>query len=168
MNSDKPDRSPRPLIHLPAAAASAEPSTIELPAPTEPLPENLPPRVKPRITAAPKIRQVYWCDFWPDAHLPEMWKTRPVVVISYKNQLHGPCTVVACSTDSQEKNPWAYKMETSIDGRESWVVCNHIYTVAPSRFSQARGKIPSVSKAEFNEILERIKKWLPVPFDLEK
>ncbi len=39
---------------------------------------------QPRIIAAPKIRQLYWCDFWCDAQLPEMWKTRPVIVVSYR------------------------------------------------------------------------------------
>jgi len=50
-----------------------------------PEPELTPPRVQPRIKAAPKHGQIYWCDFWLDAQLPEMWKTRPVVVVSYKN-----------------------------------------------------------------------------------
>jgi len=45
---------------------------------------NKPPWVVPRIKAAPKIRQIYWCEYWQDARLPEMWKTRPVIVISYK------------------------------------------------------------------------------------
>jgi hypothetical protein len=65
----------------------------------KPDPPDKPPRVQPRILAAPKIRQIYWCDFWLDAHLPEMWKTRPVVVVSYKNTLHGPFNPAAiCST----------------------------------------------------------------------
>lgn len=140
----------------------------ELPALESPLPEQQPPRVKPRITAAPKIRQLYWCDFWPEAHLPEMWKTRPVVVVSYKNLLHGPCTVIPCSTEPQDRNPWAYKLATSINGRASWAICNMPSTIAPSRLSQARGEIPRVSEAEFNEILARLMKWLPVPFTLEK
>ena len=60
---------------------------------------NKPPWVAPRIKAAPKIRQIYWCDYWQDARLPEMWKTRPVIVVSYKNTLTGPCLVVPVSTD---------------------------------------------------------------------
>jgi mRNA interferase MazF len=171
MTKENSPKGNRPTLSLPAQPAAEFPTPIqkpevELPAPHEPMPEDRPPRVQPRITAAPKIRQVYWCDMWPDAHLPEMWKTRPVVVISYKNQLHGPCLVAACSTDPQDKNPWAYKMQTSIDGRQSWVVCNHLYTVAPSRFSQSKGLIPMVTKKEFNEILSRIMRWLPVKFDI--
>ena len=65
---------------------------------------NKPPWVQPRIKAAPKIRQIYWCDYWKDARLPEMWKTRPVIVVSYKNTLHGPCLVVPVSTEPQDNN----------------------------------------------------------------
>ena len=148
--------------------ADDEKDKSELPSPKAPQPEEQPPRVRPRIIAAPKIRQLYWCDFWRDAHLPEFWKTRPVVVVSYKNLLHGPCLVVPCSTEPQDRNPWAYMLTTSIDGRASWAICNQPSTIAPSRLSQARGKIPRVSEAEFNEILARLNKWLPVPFVLEK
>ena len=65
---------------------------------------NKPPWVPPRIKAAPKIRQIYWCDYWKDARLPEMWKTRPVIVVSYKNTLTGPCLVVPVSTEPQDNN----------------------------------------------------------------
>ncbi len=62
-----------------------------------------PPSVKPRIIAAPKIRQICWCDFWNDSRLPEMWKTRPVVVVSFKNPLHGPCTAVPIRPNTKTK-----------------------------------------------------------------
>jgi mRNA interferase MazF len=129
-----------------------------------PEPEQKPPRVQPRIIAAPKHGQLYWCDFWLDAHLPEFWKTRPVVVLSYKNTLSGPCLVVPLTTEPQGSSPWAWELADSIDGRRSWVVCNHLYTVAPSRFSQIKGKIPRVSNSDFNEILSRVTAWLPRPF----
>lgn len=134
------------------------------PAPKGPQPEAKPPRVQPRIKAAPKLGQLYWCDFPQDAQLPEMWKTRPVVVMSYKNALHGPCLVLPTTTAPQGDSPWAWELTTSLDGRRSWVVCNHLYTVAPSRFSQVRGAIPSVTKADFNQILSRLQNWLPRPF----
>ena len=66
---------------------------------------NKPPWVQPQIKAAPKIRQIYWCDYWKDARLPEMWKTRPVIVVSYKNTLTGPCRVVPVSTE-----PWMVRL----------------------------------------------------------
>ncbi len=142
--------------------------TTDQPPPTGPQPEQQPPSVKPRITAAPKLRQVYWCDFPRDAQLPEMWKTRPVVVMSYRNALHGPCLVVPISTKAQREMQWAWELSISLDGRKSWAVCNHLYTVAPSRFSQIRGKIPLLPETDFNEILKRITAWLPRPFDLDK
>jgi mRNA interferase MazF len=62
---------------------------------------NKPPWVPPRIKAAPKIRQVYWCDLWRDARLPEMWKTRPVIVVSYKNTLTGACLVLPVQANAK-------------------------------------------------------------------
>ncbi len=128
-----------------------------------------PPWVQPRIKAAPKIRQIYWCDYWKDARLPEMWKTRPVIVVSYKNTLTGPCLVVPVSTEPQDQNPWAYRLSIEIegDGVTSWAVCNHPTTVSPSRFSQFRGNIPLLPKDDFNQVLERLMKWLPRPFSLD-
>jgi mRNA interferase MazF len=132
------------------------------PAPKGPQPEQKPPRVQPRIIAAPKLGQVYWCDFWRDAQLPEMWKTRPVVVVSYKNLLHGPCLVVPTTTEPQGNSPWAYPLPPDIiDGQSNWAVCNHLYTVAPSRLSQVKGKIPKLTDADFNEVLKRVLSWLP-------
>lgn len=137
----------------------------EQPAPKGPQPEQKPPRIQPRIMAAPKLGQLYWCDFWQDAQLPEMWKTRPVVVMSYKNQLHGPCLVIPTTTEPQGNSQWAYKLPSDlVDGRESWAVCNHLYTVAPSRFSQVKGRIPKLTNEDFNEVHTRMMSWLPRPF----
>src|SRR5271154_6210644 len=84
--------------------------------PGPPTPHNKPPWVQPRIKAAPKIRQIYWCDYWKDARLPEMWKTRPVIIVSYKNTLTGPCLVVPVSTEPQDNNPWAHRLSIEIEG----------------------------------------------------
>jgi mRNA interferase MazF len=150
---------------LPAMAETDAPPE-PLPPPKGPEPEIRPPRVQPRIIAAPKLGQVYWCDFWQDAQLPEMWKTRPVVVMSYKNALHGPCLVIPITTKPQEGNPWACKLPSGlVESQESWAVCNHLYTVAPSRLSQVRSKIPKLSGRTLNEIRERMMKWLPRPFE---
>jgi mRNA interferase MazF len=123
-----------------------------------------PPYVKPRIQAAPKIRGIYWCDFWKDALLPEMWKTRPVLVVSFKNLLSGPCAVLAISTDPQEGKSaqWGHELSVRIEAhRQSWVVCNHIYTVSPSRLSQVKGAVPRLKEDEFNIILGKLLTWLP-------
>jgi mRNA interferase MazF len=98
-----------------------------------------------------------------------MWKTRPVIVISYKNALRGPCLVIPTTTEPEnEKNPWATKLSIKIEGTyESWAVCNQPSTVAPSQFSQFKGKIPVLPKEDFNEVLELLGRWLPAPFKLD-
>ena len=94
-----------------------------------------------------------------------MWKTRPVVVVSYKNTLHGPCLIVPFSSEPQDDNVWAVK--SLIEGVASWAVCNHLSTVSPSRFTAFRGKVPLLPEFEFNQVLEKINKWLPRPFGVE-
>ncbi|MBC8158835.1 MAG: type II toxin-antitoxin system PemK/MazF family toxin [Alphaproteobacteria bacterium] len=129
--------------------------------------EKLPPRIKPKIKAAPKIRQVYWCKFWDDAILPEMWKERPVLIISGNNVLNGHCAVLPMSTQPQKgySERWAHKLSFRPDGEEdTWVVCNHLCTVSTGRLSQFRGNaIPRLDGDEFNTILAIMYKRLPVP-----
>ncbi|MEQ1931968.1 MAG: type II toxin-antitoxin system PemK/MazF family toxin [Parvularculaceae bacterium] len=122
-----------------------------------------------RIKAAPKIRQIYWCDFDEPPMLPEMGKTRPVIIVSYKNVLRGHCLVVPISTDPQEGSSaaWAHKLAFDIgQDRASWVVCNHLYTVSTARlapFAQGSLRLPT---EEFDEILDKILNWLPkIGFD---
>jgi mRNA interferase MazF len=115
-----------------------------------------PPWVKPRIIAAPKIRQIYWCEYWQDARLPEMWKRRPAIVVSYKNTLHGPCLVVPTSTDPENAtNVWAQRLSIALEGDNvvSWAICNHPATVSPSRFIQFNQGMLLLPKADFNEVL---------------
>jgi mRNA-degrading endonuclease toxin of MazEF toxin-antitoxin module len=94
--------------------------------------QQAPPKVAPRLTGAPKIRQLYWCDFPQDAQLPEFWKRRPVIVLSYRNTLHGAVTVVPCSTQAQPGNKWAFPLQTTIDGRAAFAICDKITTL-PTR-----------------------------------
>lgn len=127
------------------------------------VPEAKPPQVKPRVKAAPKIRQMYWCDFPEDAHLPEFWKRRPVIVVSYRNILSGAVTIIPCSTQDQPGNPWAVKLTTAMTpGLESWAICDKPTTVAVSRLFPERAGIPRLPEAEFNMILARLLAWLPV------
>jgi mRNA interferase MazF len=121
--------------------------------------------IEPRIKAAPKIRQIYWCDFWTDARLPEMWKKRPVIIISYRNRLYGPCLVLPTSSQPQDDNPWACKISQQFDGaRNSWAICNQLYTVSPSRLTAFPNPIPLVSVEDFNAVLALLLRWLPKPF----
>jgi len=123
--------------------------------------DETPPWVKPRIEAAPKPRQLYWCDYPKDAMLPEFWKTRPAIVISYKNTLYGPCLIVPTTTIPQDDNRWGHKLSVQFDGVQSWAVCNHPTTVSPSRFSQFKGRIPLVPQDDFAAILALLLAWLP-------
>jgi mRNA interferase MazF len=120
-----------------------------------------PPRVKLRLKSLPKVREIFWCDFQSDAHLPELWKRRPVVIASFKHTLHGAVTVIPCSTQEQDANSWAVKLSTTIDGRDSWAICDKLTTVAVSRLSSDKRGIKRLSEGEFNELLKRSLQWLP-------
>ena len=123
--------------------------------------QNTPPRVAPRLKAAPKIRNLYWCDFPEDAQLPEFWKRRPVIIVSRKRALHGAVTVIPCSTDPQDDNEWAVKIKTSIDKRESWAICDKPCTVAVSRLLPHSGAVPRLPQDEFALVLGKLLEWLP-------
>lgn len=125
--------------------------------------QEAPPQVAPRLTGAPKIRQFYWCDFPQDAQLPEFWKRRPVIVLSYRNTLHGAVTVVPCSTQAQPGNKWAFPLQTTIDGRAAFAICDKMSTVAVSRLVPDKGGIVRMPEAEFDDMLRLVLAWLPVP-----
>ena len=126
--------------------------------------ETRPPFVKPRVKSTPRIRQIYWCDFPEDAHLPEFWKRRPVIVMSYRNTLSGAVTIIPCSSLSQAGNPWAIELAISMTpGVTSWAICDKPYTVAVSRLSADRTGIPRLSEADFNAVLSKLWEWLPTP-----
>jgi mRNA interferase MazF len=120
-----------------------------------------PPRVAPKVKAAPRIRQVYWCRLPTDAELPEPWKVRPVIIVSYRNTLHGAVTAIPTTTVEQVGNPWGYRLHTSLDpSRVSWAICDKPITIAVSRL-QPRRTIPRLTEKEFDEVLSRLPEWLP-------
>ena len=126
-------------------------------------PQAPPPKVAPRLVAAPKIRQLLWCDFPQDAQLPEFWKRRPVIIVSYRNTLHGAVTVVPCSTQAQPGNKWAVPLHTTIDGRAAWAICDKMTTVAVSRLVPDKAGIVRMPEAEFDDIVRLVLDWLPTP-----
>ena len=125
--------------------------------------QEAPPKVAPRLTAAPKLRQLYWCDFPQDAQLPEFWKRRPVIVLSFKNTLHGAVTAVPCSTAAQPSNRWAFPLQTTIDGRAAFAICDKITSVAVSRLVPDKGGIIRMPEPEFDDMLRLVLAWLPKP-----
>ena len=120
-----------------------------------------PPKVSPRLVGAPKVRQFLWCDFPQDAQLPEFWKRRPVIVLSYRNTLHGAVTVVPCSTQTQPGNEWAFPLRTTIDGRAGWAICDKPTTVAVSRLLPDKGGVARMPEDEFHDLLALVLAWLP-------
>ncbi len=120
-----------------------------------------PPKVAPRLIGAPKLRQLYWCDFPQDAQLPEFWKRRPVIILSYRNTLHGAVTAIPCSTQAQAGNQWAFPLQTTIDGRAAWAICDKITTVAVSRLVPDKNGIARLPEAEFEDMLRIALDWLP-------
>lgn len=126
-------------------------------------PQDPPPKVVPKLVAAPKIRQLLWCDFPLDAQLPEFWKRRPVIILSYRNTLHGTVTVVPCSTQAQQGNKWAVPMQTTIDGRAAFAICDKITNVAVSRLLPDKGGIVRMPEVEFDDIVRKLLEWLPTP-----
>ena len=122
-----------------------------------------PPKVAPRLIAAPKIRQLLWCDFPQDAQLPEFWKRRPVIILSYRNTLHGAVTVIPCSTQAQAGNQWAFPLQTTIDGRAAWAICDKVDTVAVSRLLPDKSGIVRMPEPEFDDMLRLVLAWLPKP-----
>lgn len=122
--------------------------------------EDKPPRVAPRLIAAPKIRQLYWCDFPKDGQLPEFWKNRAVLVISFRNTLMGAVTIIPCSGQEQDDNKWALRLPRSIDGKASWAICDKPTSLAVSRFTPQKGAIPRLTDEEFRPILSLTLKWL--------
>ena len=126
-----------------------------------------PPKRTPRLRSAPKIRQMYWCDFPRDAQLPEFWKSRPVIVLSYRNTLHGTVTVAPCSTDPQIGNKWAVELETEFSSKKGWAICDKPCTVAVSRLSVDRVGIVRITEEEFDQVIATVLEWLPAPRNLQ-
>ncbi|WP_455476295.1 type II toxin-antitoxin system PemK/MazF family toxin [Bartonella sp. B17] len=123
-------------------------------------PYKRPPHIKPRIKSAPRIRQVFWCDFPYDAILPEFWKKRPVLVLSKNAKLYGNVTVLPFTTKSQPNNPAAFALQSPIENKKAWIICNYVTTVSVSRLSCSRN-IPRLSQKEFHKIVALTLQFLP-------
>lgn len=125
-----------------------------------------------KIKAAPKVGALYWCTLHAEAqiHIPEFWKKRPVVVISRKNTLNGKVTVLPITTD-EDNASYEHSIELSqatrdkINGKRSWIVCDHIMTVATSRLDFIHKRPPRIDQAELAPILEKahslLAGWMP-------
>lgn len=117
------------------------------------------------LKSAPKLGEVFWCSFSEENINPEFYKTRPVIVVSYKNSLHGPILVVPFSTKEQTNNAWAIEAKNVVpsDKRDSWAVCNHLYTVSCSRLIPDRGRVFRIKGDLLKSILTLVRKWIADP-----
>ncbi|MGJ8586982.1 MAG: type II toxin-antitoxin system PemK/MazF family toxin [Yoonia sp.] len=123
-----------------------------------------PKRYEPNVTAAPRPRQIYWCDLPEDAHLPEFWKRRPVVILSANARLYGHVTVIPLSTKAQPDNKNAHSFKSILPGELiSWAICDHILTIAVSRLTAPMRRIPRVDHDDFQTILQLVHKNIPTP-----
>ncbi len=127
-----------------------------------------------RIKAAPKVGNIYWCDFHPEGviHIPEFWKKRPVIVVSRNATLHGKVTVLPMTTDEDNAiNTNAVELSAEvqgkIDSKRSWVICDHLMTIATSRLDNVSTTPPRVRGEELTAILQKahsvIAGWTPAP-----
>lgn len=115
-----------------------------------------------KIKAAPKVGSLYWCTLHDEAHIhiPEFWKKRPVLVVSRKNTLHGKVTVLPITTD-EDNASYENSIELSpascnkINGKRSWVVCDHLMTVATSRLDFVHRNPPRLDPQELASILAK-------------
>ena len=120
---------------------------------------------RPRIKTAPRIRQVYWCDYPAPEHTepPEFSKCRPVVVLSRSATLYGVVTVVPMTTKPQRDDKFSVQLVSPLGDRKAWVVCNHVHTVSTRRLSSPAGVVPRIPDDVFQAILRKVWRHLPLP-----
>ncbi|MCY4303148.1 MAG: type II toxin-antitoxin system PemK/MazF family toxin [Aestuariivita sp.] len=116
-----------------------------------------PQRETVKLQASPRKREVYWCDYPPSEclHLPEFWKRRPVVVVSRHATLSGVVTVVPITSKRQPNPQFSVMIRSPLDGRDAWIVCNHVTTMAVSRLLPSCGK-PLISEEEYRDVIDKI------------
>jgi len=125
--------------------------------------DHQPGRVPPRIRSAPRIRQIYWCDFPQDVQLPEFSKRRPVVIISKKVKLHGCVIVLPLTIKSQPNNLMACPIINPVNKQLSWVICDHPTTVAVSRLHLPGRTVLRMETDDFKKIVKLMGEVLPRP-----
>ncbi|MBA4206907.1 MULTISPECIES: type II toxin-antitoxin system PemK/MazF family toxin [Pannonibacter] len=129
-----------------------------------------PKKFRPVIKGTPRVGDLYWCNFHreTEVELPEMWKTRPCVIVSRKNVLHGKVTVLPFSTSLRNADDgMAHEVSKAtrdkLDGRVSWILCDHPCTVATSRLRQVKGGVPKLPSAELRDVLLLMTRALAEP-----
>lgn len=120
-----------------------------------------PPKPPLRIVSVPRFSQVYWCDFSISNVLPEFDDVHPVVVIRSGQKLANPHVVVPMTTVDHTGDHYAHALAVNPNPKRpdtiSWVLCNHLYTVASERLFPLRDRFdnpiyPKVGDADMHQI----------------
>ena len=128
-----------------------------------------PPRPPLVLKSAPRFGQVYWVDFSISNVLPEFDDVHPGVVVRSGQKLDQPHLILPMTTVDQTGNVYAHRMTRNPNpkapDRVSWVVCNHLYTVASERLRPMRNRFdnpvfPTVSAADMREIGKLVRRAL--------
>lgn len=97
------------------------------------------PRPPLLLKSAPRFSEVYWCDFAISNILPEFDDRHPVIIVRSGGKLSTPHIVVPLTSQDHAGDVFAHQLSTNpmIGQREkdSWAVCNHLYTVASERLA---------------------------------
>lgn len=120
-----------------------------------------PPKPPLRIQSVPRYSEVYWCDFSISNVLPEFDDVHPVIIIRSGQKLASPHIVVPMTTVDHTGDHYAYALPTNPNPKRldvtSWVLCNHIYTVASERLFPLRDRFdnpiyPKVGDGDMHQI----------------
>jgi uncharacterized protein YifN (PemK superfamily) len=113
-----------------------------------------------------------WCAFSEGALLPEFRGEHPVVVVQSAKDLKDTCVVVPMTSARHNPSPTVYKLKAGYNpaarGVESWVICNHLYTVSQARLRpfQHRGyqAVPKIHQDDLEGIVACIRQGFPQIF----
>lgn len=129
-----------------------------------------PKKFRPVIRATPRVGDIYWCKFHDETEieLPEMWKTRPCVIVSRKNTINGKVTVLPFSTSpSNATDPMAVEasktVQQRLDQNRTWILCDHPCTIATSRLRQLNRGFLKLQSNELKVILTKMTQGLAAP-----
>lgn len=90
-----------------------------------------------QIRSVPRFGEVYWCNFSISNHLPEFDAEHPAVIVRSGQKLDACHIVIPLTSVDHEGDVYAVKLSSNPipqkHPKQSWAVCNHLYTVASER-----------------------------------
>lgn len=128
-----------------------------------------PPKPLLQLKSVPRFSQVYWCDFSISNVLPEFDDVHPAIIIRSGQKLENPHIVVPVTTRDHEGDVYAHRLDINPNpkrqGDVSWVVRNHLCTVASERLKPmtdryGNEKFPVIGAADMHQIGKLIRRAL--------